>query len=103
MLYQEDKWVLMSKDKKVIAKGVPRNRYICLIAESNKRILTYTSEGKARASSRGFYKSDGVRDYLQQLFPDKLMGDIYNMGSVEDIIELEPVKVILSIEIKEDK
>lgn len=103
MLYQEEKWVLMSEDRKIIAKGVPRNRYICLVNESNKRILTYTSKGKAKASSRGFYQSDGVRDYLKQLFPDKLMGDIYNLGDIEDIIKLEPIKVIMSIDVQEEE
>jgi len=93
-IIKEEKWVLMNKDRNVIAKGVPRNRYICLLDESNKRILTYGSEGKARASSTGFYKSDGAIDYIK----DKSV-DYYKVDETK--IELEPVKVVISIDLVE--
>ena len=83
-MFKEEVWVLMSEDRKVIAKGVPRNRYRCLIDESNKRILTYSSEGKARASSDGFYTSVGVGEYMKENEMSK--------------VDLYPVKAIISIE-----
>lgn len=90
MLLREEKWVLMSKDRKIIAKGVPRNRYMCLIDESNKRILTYNSEGKARANSKGFYSSSGVHEYRKE-----------NNLEWSNDIELEPVRVVITITIDE--
>lgn len=50
-------WVIMSKDRSIIAKGTPRNRYLCKINESNKRILTYQSKAKAESAfkNNGFY------------------------------------------------
>lgn len=84
ILFKEEVWVLMSSDRKVIAKGVPRNRYMCLVNESNKRILTYGSEGKARASSTGFYTSSGVGDYMKE-------------NGIDSRIVLEPVKVSMML------
>ena len=86
-MFKEEVWVLMSEDRKVIAKGVPRNRYKCLVEESNKRILTYSSEGKARASSEGFYISSGVGNYMKENEISKV-----NLYPVKAIISIEEVK-----------
>lgn len=53
-------WVVMTKDRSLIAKGVPRNRYLVKVSDSSdkKRILTYSSEKIAFANSHngvGFY------------------------------------------------
>lgn len=53
-------WVVMSKDRKKIAKGVPRNRYLVDVDDTTdkKRILTYSSEKIAYGNSHngvGFY------------------------------------------------
>lgn len=41
----ETVWIIMSKDRTLIAKGVPRNRYLVKVdAKDKKRILTYTSK-----------------------------------------------------------
>jgi len=38
-------WFIMSKDRKFVAKGVPRNRHLVSVDEDdNHRFLTYTSE-----------------------------------------------------------
>lgn len=54
----------MTKDRKMIAKGVPRNRYLVAMDDEKdkKRILTYQSEGRALA---GFKTSWfwGSKDY----------------------------------------
>lgn len=55
---KETKWVIMSKDRKVIAKGTPRNRHLIEVEnkKDKKRILYYSSEGMARNGySTGFY------------------------------------------------
>jgi hypothetical protein len=44
--------LIMSKDRKYIAKGVNRNRYLIPVSElakDKKRFLTYRSEASARA------------------------------------------------------
>jgi uncharacterized protein with PIN domain len=52
-------WVIMTKDRKYIAKGVPRNRWLISVddKEDNKRVLTYTTKKKAENGFKlsGFY------------------------------------------------
>lgn len=57
-------WVLMTKDRKMIAKGVPRSRYLIPIdnVEDNKRVITYSSKGVAEANAWGFY---GASEYKE--------------------------------------
>ena len=45
-------WVIMSKDKRLIAKGTPRNRKLVKIDDEkdNKRYLTYSSKAKAESA-----------------------------------------------------
>jgi hypothetical protein len=47
----EELWIIVSKDRKKIAKGVPRNRYLWDIDDKKdkKRILTYKSKGMAES------------------------------------------------------
>ena len=55
----ENKWIIMTKDRKRIAKGVPRDRWIIDMSnkKDKKRILTYNSKAKAEAAFKrsGFY------------------------------------------------
>ena len=55
----KDKWVIMSKDRKYIAKGVPRDRWIIKVDDmkDKKRIMYYTTKNKAQDAidSSGFY------------------------------------------------
>ena len=52
-------WVIMSKDRTIIARGTPRNRCLVLVNDpkNKQRLITYTSEAKAIAGFRdsGFY------------------------------------------------
>jgi len=54
-------WIIMSKDRKVVAKGTPRNRCLVLTADlkCKKRLLTYSSKGMAEAgfNNNWFYQS----------------------------------------------
>lgn len=54
-------WIIISKDRKIIAKGVPRNRYLCRVDDDkdNKRILFYTSEAKATTAFKNNWFYDG--------------------------------------------
>lgn len=90
MKLEEEKWILMDFHRRLIAKGVPRNRYICFVDDEKdkKRILTYSSEGKARASSQGFYHGTGVREYVEK---------VYNLKWNTDP-EMYPVKVKVTME-----
>jgi len=73
-------WVIMTKNRKYIAKGVPRNRYMVSVddIDDTKRYLTYSSKGKAEAG----FKISGF--YFQHLIP-------------EDEREFEAVPVNISI------
>lgn len=56
-----NKWVIMDRDRTVIAKGVPRNRYLIPVddVKDKKRILYYGSKGRAISgyTSSGFYNN----------------------------------------------
>lgn len=51
---KEEIWLIMSKDRKVVAKGTPRNRELIAVDDKKdkKRFLTYSSKGKAEAGFR---------------------------------------------------
>lgn len=55
---KETKWIIMDKERTVIAKGVTRDQHLVSVNDiaDNKRILYYTSAGMARAGySTGFW------------------------------------------------
>lgn len=73
-------WVIMDKNKKAIACGVPRNREMKMFEDCNSRILTYQSEKKAIAgfTSSGFYdqttKVTDDKTYWGPSYLDKTYG-----------------------------
>ena len=82
-------FLIMSKDEKLIAEGVPRNRYICHIGEkTNKRILSYNSKKKAESGFKdsGFYISKIAEDYIKETYPDLVNENRW--VSWRDIIQL---------------
>ena len=59
-------WLIMSKDRKFVAKGTPRNREIVSVhANDKKRYLTYSSKAKAEAAFKvsGFYGMLQIEGY----------------------------------------
>lgn len=62
MTREEKIWVIMSKDRKVIAKGTPRNRYLVHLFDTKNRLryLTYTSKAMAESAFKNnfFYYRD---------------------------------------------
>ncbi len=74
MIIKLDKvYLIVSKDEKLIAKGVPRDRYICHVDEGdNKRILTYTTKSKATSAYKdcGFFVSDAAETYVKLNYPN---------------------------------
>jgi hypothetical protein len=86
----EERWILMDYHQRLIAKGVPRNRYICLVdGPDKKRVLTYGTENMARANNTGFYDGAGVREYIEKVYPE--------LPRFQDP-ELYPVKVKVTME-----
>jgi hypothetical protein len=68
MRYSESKivWIIMSKDRKFIAKGIPRSRYLMSVDDPTEmRLLTYSSKGRAEAGfkSSGFYSQYKLPGY----------------------------------------
>jgi hypothetical protein len=93
VVFKKTVWLIMDKTRKVIAKGVPRNRYLCMVDDikDRKRLLTYNSERMAinGFTSSGFYRGDGVNQYLADKF-----------GSDASLVTcLEPVKSIIVVKI----
>jgi hypothetical protein len=66
-ILKEEVWVIMSKDRKYIAKGSPRNRYLISINnhKDKKRILTYSSKDKAESGFKdyGFFNEHIIDGY----------------------------------------
>ena len=58
-LSEETLWIIMSKDRKFIAKGTPRNREIVRMDDKKdkKRLLSYSTKGRAESGfkNNGFY------------------------------------------------
>lgn len=74
----ESQFLILSKDRKMIARGVPRNRYICCLDEkTKKRILTYSSKGVAESGfkNNGFYLSDAAKKYIKENYPELVSAD----------------------------
>lgn len=67
------KWVIMDVDRKVIAKGVPRDRHLVPVddVKDKKRILYYDSKGRAEAGFKvsGFYGNDFRNPYRLEAVP----------------------------------
>lgn len=66
-------FLIISDCGKLIAKGTPRNRYICHVDENDKkRYITYSSKGKVESTFKnsGFYLSDYVKDYIRKEYPE---------------------------------
>lgn len=95
MEIKEEVYVIMSKDRKLIAKGVPRNRYLCLVdGNDKKRILTYSSIGTAESRFKHdwFYTGKGVIEYAKAKY-----GEINNYTkSLKDDLEAVACTMIIS-------
>lgn len=88
---KETVWVIMTKCKKYIAKGTPRNRYLVAIDDQKdkKRYLTYTSKAKAESA----FKVSGFYTYKLKDFP-------YDMRALKSEDYLEAVECELIIGVK---
>ena len=65
---KETKWIIMDKERTVIAKGVTRDRHLVSVNDikDNKRVLYYTSYGKAKSGySTGFYTFGLPKDWRE--------------------------------------
>ena len=63
--YEETKWIIMSKDRNLIATGNPRSRELISVSGLKKqRILSYESKGKAEGAFKnyGFYGQEYDKD-----------------------------------------
>lgn len=60
-------WLIMSKDRTLVAKGTPRNRELVRTddVKDTKRYLTYSSKAKAEAGYKvsGFYGMHQLNDF----------------------------------------
>ena len=68
MTREEKIWVIMSKDRKVIAKGTPRNRHLIYLSDTKNRLryLTYTSKKMAESAFKTsfFYYRDESGNFV---------------------------------------
>jgi len=82
-------WVIMSKDGKKIAKGVPRHRYLVDVdnISDTKRIIIYPSKKKAEAgfTSSWFYDAKGYTETDMMAVPATLTIHIEKLTSKEEV------------------
>jgi hypothetical protein len=85
----------MSKDRTLIAKGVPRNRNLVRVDDTKdtKRILTYDTEAKARSGfiHNGFYSDYIPRFDVTGRFTDQEIWREENLEAVPVIITIEEI------------
>ena len=101
-------YLIVSKDRKLIAKGVPRSRYICHIDEkTNKRLLTYASKGKAEAGFIGgeFGLTQATVEYIRENYPQYVRetGLVFWSEAMEELFEAVEFKMTLEEVKKNDK
>lgn len=62
-------WVIMTQDRKFIAKGTPRDRWLIPVddQEDQKRYLTYQSKGRAESAFKvsGFFNCTETNSPLE--------------------------------------
>ena len=70
-------WLIMSKDRSLVAKGTPRNRELVRVDDpkDTKRYLTYSSKAKAESGFKvsGFYGQHQLKGYEQGHSLDKYL------------------------------
>ena len=98
ILFRERKWIIMSKDRTLVARGVPRDRYLVRVDDTkdNKRILSYNSKRMAEA---GFMDSGFYSDEI----PQKDENGIWINQDTWRKKNLEAVPVIITIEEVQDE
>lgn len=70
ILKKETKWIIMDRERKVIAVGVPRNRQLVMLDSGFKtRILFYSSQKMAEnAFSRAGFYDHTTGDYFRKTY-----------------------------------
>lgn len=88
MKLEREVWVIMSKDRTIIAKGVPRDRHLIKIDDNKdkKRVLIYHSESKAKkAFTDNWFYTNGLKIEKEDLEAVKVKETI---EEVHDTIKL---------------
>lgn len=100
MIIEENTFLIISKCGQLVAKGTPRNRYICHIDEkNNKRFITYSSLGRANSGYQdsGFYLSDGTKEYIKNYYPqliDDRIDEWIHWSHIKHLFEAKKFNVI---------
>jgi hypothetical protein len=86
MQFQEEAWVIMSKDRKYIEKGTAHSYHMRKIAEgtpmTNDRFVTYATKGRAEAAAK-------IKRLTMHYNPET--------RKVEALCEVEAVKVEFTV------
>ena len=84
MTTSEDVWVIMDKGRRVIGCGVLRDRRLSFVENAlGKRVLTYSTEAKARA---GFHVSqfffDETDEYMTETYGQERQPGMERCGAL---------------------
>ena len=84
-------WLIMTKCRKFVAKGTPRNRELISIGDKKdkKRYLTYSSKGMAESA----FKTSGFSTYRIEDFP---YDDSYNADRTE-YLEAVECEIVINV------
>ena len=99
MEFRDRCWVIMSKDRNLIVRGITRERWLMYIGEkTKKRAMTYSSKDKAEKALKIKFKiSDRAMKYLLDNNSKVKTGDKFQ----QEELEIIPCRIKLEIDFKE--
>lgn len=104
MKISKEVWVIMDKGHRVIGCGIPRNRRLSFIENAfDQRVLTYTTEGRAKAGFKGSqFFLDETDDYMTATYGTECPWRpgsqwIDQDGRAEEIYEAVKVRITMEV------
>ncbi len=87
LLVHEVKWIIMSKDRKVIATGIPRHRRLSLTEGNKNRIIFYNNKKKAECAfiHNGFFGEDLLLTPEEKVSENRLSGPALRADRLEAV------------------
>lgn len=101
MEFRDRCYIIMSKDRQLVVRGITRDRWMMFIGEkSKKRVMTYSSLKKAqKALAIGFKVSERAMQYLREQDGRIKTGDKFQTEELEVI----PCRIKIQVDFKEAK
>ena len=101
-LVEESIFMVISKDRQMIAQGTTTKREICMVNETNNnRYLTYKSAKMclSAATRSGYFLSDATKEYIKTKYPERVSKDGWVFwDNVIDLFEVKEFEQQITLE-----